>query len=155
MEARARELLELPDTKLFAHGGCHVFALALHEFTGLPLLAVTERDGPHDHLGCRAEDGRLVDCFGWFTKAEYVREDRQGGKIISFALIGKEAIKSRFILGRGCGYYAHPEFLEPAAERARAWIGQHRKYFDGTEKTIIPGFSRVQKGDAKGIWSVR
>ncbi len=152
MEARAHWLLTLPDPVLFAHGGCHLFALALKEFTGFPLLWVQEQGGRHDHLGCSAPDGRLVDCFGWFSEPEYIRAERLDDHDITFVEVDEDAVRRRFITGAGNGYYVHPDFLGPATKRALAWIARYREYFDGTTKTPIPGLSRLNRTGSRALW---
>jgi hypothetical protein len=144
MDERAAELLAIPDDTLFTHGGCHVFALALREFTRLPLLWVREDGGSWDHLVCDPGGELFVDFFGWFSRSEYLREEMLDGRAIRFVRIAEEEVRSRFVTVRGQGYYAHPDFLVPATERARQWIATHRAYFDGTKKVAIPGLSRVK-----------
>lgn len=146
MEERATRLLNLPDDVLFGHGGCHVFALALHDAFHLPLLWVREEDGPHDHVAC-SSGGGLLDFFGWFSHAEYIHEEILDGHPIRFVPVEEEVLKRRFIFTRGPGYYAHPEFYSSAAERARTWIAKHREYFDGTKQVAIPGLCRVKRAN--------
>lgn len=154
MEERASELLALSDHVLFAHGGCHVFALSLRKFSGLPLLRILEVGGTYNHLACNPGNGCLLDFFGLFTHAKYVREENLDGRDIQFAPITEEEVKKRFIVARGPGYYAHPDFFVPATERAHAWIVKHRAYFDGTKKIAIPDLRRTTTAsdNTKIVW---
>jgi hypothetical protein len=152
LEQRASTLLALPGDELFAHGGCHVFALALKERFSYPLLWVREEGGPHDHVACAPEHGRLLDVFGWFSHDEYRREEMLDRRQISFLLIQEEEVKRRFIFAPGQGYYAHPDFFCPATERARTWIAKYREYFDGTRKVTIPSLHRVKKTSGEDIF---
>lgn len=144
MEERASELLKLPDDVLFAHGGCHVFALALRDFSGLPLLWVRGEGGSHDHVACNPGDQQLLDFFGWFSYSEYRREECLEHHKILFIPTTEEEVRKRFISVRGAGYYAHPDFTSRASDRAWKWIERHRSYFDGTIKAKIRGSSRVK-----------
>ena len=148
MEERALQLLELPDHLLFAHGGCHVFALALREFFRLPLVWIHEDGGLHDHVACDGGDRHIVDVFGWVSYPEYIRAERFDDRAIRFDPIQEEEVKRRFTLVRGSGYYAHPDFYMPALGRADAWITKHREIFEGASKIVIPGLSRIQKAAA-------
>jgi hypothetical protein len=144
MEERASELLDLPDDVLFTHGGCHIFALMLKERFYLPLLWVREKDGDYDHIGCAPEEGKILDVFGYFSHSEYIQGEMLNGRLIYFDTLEEEEMRKRFILVRGKGYYAHQDFVEIASLRARNWISKYLKYFDGTEKTSIPGLQRVK-----------
>lgn len=145
MEARASHLLELHDSVLFRAGGCHVFALALRALYAYPLLWVKEDRGRYDHVACDAGDGRVLDFFGTFSHEEYVRSEKLCSRPIDFVSIKEADVKSRFVFGDGSGYYAHPDFMQPATERANLWIMKHHEYFDGTKWCAIPGVSRVEK----------
>ena len=75
MNPRAADLLALPDNDLFAHGGRHVFACVLHDFSGLPLLWIHDAEATHDHVACDPGDGCLVDFFGHVAFSEYQKEE--------------------------------------------------------------------------------
>lgn len=145
MEDRAFELLALPDDVLFAHGGCHVFALVLSEVFSYPLMWICDEGGDHDHVACAPRTGSLLDVFGWFSYRDYVREEILGDRAIRFLPLGRRELQQKFIFGRGRGYYAHESFMSPAHERARSWISRHRDYFDRTRQTAIPGLRRVKR----------
>ena len=151
MEARASYLLEQPDTVLFRAGGCHVFALALRSLYGYPLLWVKEDENRHDHVACDAGGGHVLDFFGTFTHGEYVRSERLCSRPIDFVSIKEEEVRGRFVFVPGRGYYAHPDFMLPATERARSWIMRHYEYFDGTKRCAIPGLSRVEVANLNEI----
>lgn len=152
MEERASRLLAQSDSVLFAHGGCHVFALALREFTGLPLLWVREDDGSYDHVACDGGNQSVVDYFGWFSYLDYVRAESLDGRAIRFKSTEEEEVRRRQTLIHGPGYYAHPEFLIPAFERAHTWISKHHHVFKGDQKIIIPGLRRIQRADENDIY---
>ena len=63
---RGSRLLALSNEVLFNHGGCHVFALALSDRFGYPLLLVTGTSPSyyHLHIACNPSDGWLLDYFG-------------------------------------------------------------------------------------------
>lgn len=145
MEERATELLSMPDCRLFAHGGCHVFAIVLSEISQLPLLWVTENGGNHDHIGCAAADGKLSDVFGTFSLSEYVRAEILDDRKIEFRPSTLAEIERRFVTAHGPGYYAHPDFVGAARLRAELWIKRYIDYFDGTKPTPIPGLDRVER----------
>jgi hypothetical protein len=137
-------LLAKPNDTLFTHGGCHVFALALRDFTHLPLIWIHEDGGSWDHLACDAGSGFIVDFFGWFSHSQYLHEEMIEDRTIRFDAISEEQVTRRFVFGPGQGYYARPDFVVPAMQRARIWIAAHRDYFDGTKKVVIPGLSRLK-----------
>lgn len=143
MEDRAKYLLSLSDDILFRAGGCHVFALALRDFSKLPLLRVRSTLDNHDHLGCNPGDGCILDFYGYLRHRDYVNEGKFDGLGIYFSPTDVDSIVNRYTLGRGPGYYAHPDFLKPACERAINWILKNREYFDGTKKCMIPGIKRA------------
>ena len=147
MEASASYLLEQPDTVLFRAGGCHVFALALRSLYGYPLLWVKEAENLHDHVACDVGGRYALDFFGSFTHDEYLKAGKLQSRQIEFAPIAEEEVRRRFVFGPGRGYYAHPDFMLPATERANSWIMKHREYFDGTKRCAIPGLSRVEVAD--------
>ena len=151
MEARALYLLEHPDTRLFRAGGCHVFALALRSLYGYPLLWVKEDGNRYDHVACDAGGGHVLDFFGTFTYGEYVRSEKLRSRPIEFEPIEEAEVRGRFVLGDGHGYYAHPDFMLPATERANSWIMKHHEYFDGTKRCAIPGVSRVDVANLNEI----
>ncbi len=99
MEERASESLDLPDDVLFAHGGCHIFALMLKELFRLPLLWVREKDGDWDHVGCAPEEGKILDVFGYFSHPEYIKEEMLNGRPIRFCALEEIVMGKRFILG--------------------------------------------------------
>ena len=154
MEERALELLTQPDHVLFRAGGCHVFALALRDASGLPLLWLREVGGGYDHIACAPAAGHVLDFFGWFSYSEYMHEEMLGGRTIRFDPINDDEVRRRFIFTKGQGYYAHSEFFVPAPERARAWIEEHRDYFDGNKKKAIPGVCRVTKANDEGLATI-
>jgi len=155
MESRALELLELPDDVLFAHGGCHVFALTLREVSGLPLLWIRDENGLHDHLACDAGSNELVDFFGISDYEKYRSDEMLEGVCIRFSQISVGQVESRFVYERSRGYYVHKDFFDGAKRRAQRWIERHLKYFDGTMKAPIPGVLRIRKTSAQdknAIW---
>jgi hypothetical protein len=66
----------------FLGGHCHSLALALHERTGWPLVAVDQRsDGVCVHVAVRRPDGTIVDIAGAHTP-DAIDKSRAGGTII-------------------------------------------------------------------------
>lgn len=145
MEERAAELLSMPDHRLFAHGGFHVFAITRSEISGLPLLWVTENGGNHDHIGCTTDEEKFLDVFGTFSRSDYMRAKILENRRIEFRSSTVTEIERRFVMVRGPGYYAHPDFVRAARLRAERWIADHRDYFDGKKPIPIPGLARVER----------
>jgi len=143
MEARAEELLRMPDDDLFAHGGCHIFARVLHRQYGHPLISVRDDRGRHNHVACLPEEDFILDVYGWWSRRAYV--EKEGIDIgIGFSLLRLDELEKQFVFTRGQGFYAHQDFVVPASERAKKWIVMYSAYFDGTKKCPIPGLSRVK-----------
>src|SRR4051794_37517203 len=66
----------------FLGGHCHSLALALHERTGWPLIAIDHRsDGVCAHVAVQRPDGKVVDIAGAHT-VEQINDSRIGGTII-------------------------------------------------------------------------
>jgi hypothetical protein len=145
MEERAAELLSIRNPWLFAHGGCHVFAMVLSEISGLPFIWVTENGGTHDHIGCGTADGKLLDVFGTFSLSEYTRAEMFEGRMIEFQPITRTEIEQKFVMNRAKGYYAHPDFILAARLRATGWIAAYSDFYDGKKPIPIPGLDRVER----------
>ncbi len=54
----------------FIYGQCHGLALALHNRTGWPLVAVVDDNGACGHVCVRRPDGQIVDVTGAHTSEE-------------------------------------------------------------------------------------
>lgn len=145
MEERAAELLSTPEHRLFAHGGCHVFAITLSAISGLPLLWVAENGGNHDHVGCAPDEENFLDVFATFSRSDYIRAKILENRRIEFRSPTVAETERRFVTVRGPGYYAHPNFVRAARLRAERWIADHRDYFDGKRPIPIPGLARVER----------
>jgi hypothetical protein len=83
--------------------------------------------------------------FGWFSRAEYIREEWLEHRGVSFTPTTVEELKAEFTATAGAGYYVHPDFLGPASDRARSWISKFYDHFNGTSQRPIPGFCRFTK----------
>ncbi len=158
MEKRAQELLKLPDDVLFAHGGCHVFALALRRIFQLQLLSIRNDSGSHDHVACGLGERRILDFFGGFSYSEYLSAETLNDFDIRFLAIDEEKIRKRYTYTCSPGYYVHRDFYIPAEKRARAWITKHYEYFDGTKNMPIPGLSRLKEtgnktDEIRSLWA--
>jgi hypothetical protein len=150
MEDHAAELLAMPDAVLFAHGGCHVFALVLQELYHYPLVSLRGGGGQHNHVACAPEQGVVLDVYGWFPLADYIKAEGQDLAIRPFPLDIAQ-LQRQFIVTRGHGFYAHQDFVVPASARAKKWIAGHREFFDKTKMMPIPGLCRVIAVNAKDI----
>lgn len=74
-QERSRDLKRLQETYTggFLHGGCYVFALALHQGLGWPMVGLIRNERGHDrirHAAVRNPDGRLFDIRGYITEEE-------------------------------------------------------------------------------------
>jgi hypothetical protein len=66
----------------FLGGHCHSLALAIHERTKWPLVAIDQRsDGVRAHVAVRRPDGKIVDIAG-AHRPEDIENARPGGMII-------------------------------------------------------------------------
>ena len=92
----------------FTGGQCHGLALALHERTGWPLVAVDEPTGACAHVCVRRPDGLLVDVTGAHTVDEM--EAARGGTLrdIEHSAIGELETKHSWA----------PAAVDPA----RSWV---------------------------------
>jgi len=67
---RLRDLYE----GMFLHGSCYIFAIALHEGLGWPLVGLfVKKNGVEliDHAGVRSPDGRIFDVRGFVSEEEF------------------------------------------------------------------------------------
>lgn len=80
-------------------GGCMAFAIALHDETGFPVMAVTERENIHcgrmgigsaTHWLVRHPDGGLLDAEGYHGDPTQVVEDWAEGEPEEFGLAEAE-----------------------------------------------------------------
>ena len=59
----------------FLHGGCYIFARALHRGLGWPLVGLfVKKEGLKDHIdhaGVRSPDGRIFDARGFVSDEEF------------------------------------------------------------------------------------
>lgn len=63
----------------FTSGACHLFARALHEATGYPIVAIKHQSKKSwSHMGVRAPDGRFWDVSGPYPKDSGVLDDWTG-----------------------------------------------------------------------------
>lgn len=66
-------LLDERATLAFINGQCHGLALAVHAWTGFPLVAMFDADGTCIHV-CVRDRERLIDITGEHDEAEFRRE---------------------------------------------------------------------------------
>lgn len=82
----------------FSYGHCHVLALALHEATGWPLVAIWYDDAPReddipDHVAVRnPSNGKLVDVSGAYYDSQSPDYSGYGAGIAEVELIDDEVI---------------------------------------------------------------
>jgi len=153
MEQRAEYLLQFKDDVLFAHGGCHIFAQVLHRLTGFPLVAIRNDTGRHNHVACVPEKLFILDVYGWWSQRSYIEEEgRDLG--IRFYPLRLDELEQKYVLEDGQGFYAHPDFVGPASNRANKWIATYSDYFDGSKKCPIPGHSRIKSSTNATLTSI-
>jgi hypothetical protein len=117
------------------------------------LISVRDGAGEHNHVACSTEEDNVLDVYGWWTRVAYIKEE--GADLgIGFYPLELDELKKQFVSGRGKGFYVHPDFEDPARDRAKRWIEAYRAYYDGTNKCPIPGLSRVKKASGSHIHSV-
>lgn len=128
------------DVHLFRKGGCHVFALALHERFNYPLRVIPGHDnngiahiyckfaGPPtfavDVLGFTLEDDLVWECFA--SPATATRCINRTELVGLFQPLSRE--------GMLCG---EDWFVQPARERADRRIKKYMEIFSGQRKVQI------------------
>lgn len=98
---------------VFLHGGCAALAIALHDTTGWPLVAITDADNCHDgHIGLggsamhwtvRHPSGRLLDILGLHdqnTLVERYHRHADGGQAAA-ALASRGYCLEEYLDARG------------------------------------------------------
>lgn len=143
MTDHSKRLLNMPCDELFAHGGCHIFAMELRRIFDYPLLLITKEENQY-HVACAPEDIIVLDVYGWVTRAKYEKDDFLDGIIIKYTIIQEKELRSCFTEKKGLGYYYHESFRKPAIERAKKWIDKHYCYFNGDKKEPISWLKRVK-----------
>lgn len=145
MNKYAEYLLTLEPDVLFAHGGCHVFALTLQREFGYPLLRIRGGTGGHHHIACSPDENVLLDVFGRFSFEQYKQDDGVKYRGVQFLSVTETELRKEFNLREGVGFYGDPDFIKQAEEMALIWINRYREYFDGRIKERIPDLSRRNK----------
>ena len=137
LQHRFGSLLNGPDVELFSHGGCHIFAAALHKRFGYPLFIVPGDGKGVSHVYCRY-DGTppyCVDALG-FTREDIRIYDQLVRDYVK--PISPEELKDYQTHIRGPGLFSQPWFYESALQRAEKRLETHLAYFDGTLKERVP-----------------
>jgi hypothetical protein len=138
MNRNYNALLECDDDEnLFLNGGCHVFALSLHERLQLPLFLVRESASPNAaHVFCRSGEF-AIDVMG-FTLEQDIIEAKVW---IHPSWVVEEAspleMEKNYIYSLCPGLCAEPSFLRLAHARAKKRIDDYIKFYDGTFKRQI------------------
>ena len=98
---------------VFMHGGCAALAIALHDETGWPLVAITDADNCHDgHIGMggsalhwtvRHPSGQLLDILGLHTQDDLVAEfhDVADGGEVAAAVADRDYVIDEYVIARG------------------------------------------------------
>jgi hypothetical protein len=129
---RYEPLLAKSDLELFAQGGCHVMAEALHDEFGYPISIIPgDEPGSVSHafvLVRRGAKEYAVDVLG-FTELdqrlwEFGRPDSQPVSVTQLRL--------RYRSNKGAGLFAHRIFWVPAYDKARARIREHFQIYSGS-----------------------
>ena len=131
---------------VFLGGHCHSLALALHDHTLWPLVAVDRvRDGERVHVAVRDPDGRLVDIAGRHSDVELQAAVEGGVNIAEVEVADVHALHSD--LG----------WAEPRPGLARPWvpIALDPATSSGFGPMTTPHFSlttTVEDVDVKLLW---
>jgi hypothetical protein len=155
MLAYFEAMLKEPDVTLFLHGACHVFALALHERFGYPIIVLCSLQAAHrpnaTHVYCRLGATGSVDVVGIAPEQIALTELGWSGPHFRPIEVLPEAIEGCQSMTGGDGLYAHPAFLRATRARAQARITEYRDYYSGRNLTAIPGASRTQRASPREI----
>lgn len=133
---RHKDLLASDDVCLFTNGGCHVFALALHERFNYPICVISGYSNKGiAHIYCRfvGPPAFAVNVLG-FTP--------EGDRIWNFAGLSFHLIDHTELLGffqplSPEGMCGEDWFVQPARQRADRRIEKYADIFSGQRKIRI------------------
>ena len=157
MDERYEKLLQGNDEYVFLNGGCHVFALALHQRCRYPLVCL--RDSSSNcvpHVYCRYAE-YLVDVMGFNPEQDILEAQKwtphDGYSAEEVTPLGLE---QSYIFVFPChGLYGNPDFLLEARTRADTRIRDYIVSFDGTCKQSIKRhrFLNEMRADSDNVFN--
>jgi len=134
------ELLKSDDVRLFTGGGCHVFALALHDRFNYPVHYIPGHGGKGvSHIYCQVAGtpNYAVDVLGFTPEEDRVWKDF-GSVCRVTPVISREKLLSLFKqLPEDGGMCGADWFVRPARQRAELWIDRFWDVFSGKRKERI------------------
>lgn len=126
------------DVHLFRHGGCHVFALALHERFNYPLRVIPGHDNNGiAHIYCKfaGTPAFAVDVLGFTLEDDLVWKCfASPGATRCISRVELVGLFEPLSLERMCG---EDWFVQPARERAERRIERYMEIFSGQRKVQI------------------
>jgi len=130
-------LLDSDDVGLFTRGGCHIFALALHDRFKYPHCIPGHSGKAVSHIYCRfvGPPHYAVDVFGFTPEADRVW-DFSG--LTTPSMSREELLLLSRPLADGTGLCSDDWFVIPARQRAERSIDQFVDVFSGNRKGRIP-----------------
>jgi hypothetical protein len=139
---RHRQLLSLDDIKLFTEGGCHVFALALHERFKYPIHYIPGTVGKGiSHIYCRfaGPTPYAVDVLGFTPEDDRIWKDF-GSPCRKTPCVSLTELRSFFMpLTSDEGMCGEEWFISAARKRADRRIDEFIDIFSGGRKEQIQG----------------
>ncbi|MEU9014311.1 hypothetical protein AB0D12_31980 [Streptomyces sp. NPDC048479] len=108
--------------KAFKHGACGGLAIAIHDLTGWPLVAVTVNAGQLLHYMARTPDGQLLDIEGPHTApdVEFEYEIEAADGVVTITDTGRDAVWAWW-----CDEAGRPVPWETVTSIARALLDRH------------------------------
>src|SRR5438876_6958554 len=114
-------MLEEDEGRLFLHGACHVFALALHESFNYPIVLLqdttAEQSKSATHVYCRFSNWQSVDVVGIAREEDALAELGWIGAKYRPRKVSPSELENYFTLTEGGGLYAAAVFLSVARAR--------------------------------------
>src|SRR5208282_6062896 len=129
-----KKVLDSDDVRLFTQGGCHIFALALHDRFNYPIHYIPGHSGKGvSHIYCRfaGPPHYAVDVQGFTPEGERIW-DFSG--LITHLMTREELLSLFRPLGDAAGMCGDEWFVRPARQRAECRISQFEEVFSGNRK---------------------
>jgi hypothetical protein len=138
MHRKYKTLLQNGAESLFLNGGCHVFALALHQRFGYPLVCVRDSSSNSvPHAYCRSAE-YAVDVRGFCHEKRLLDAKRWNVYPFYAATATPSEMKKHYVYSvPRVGLYENPLFLREARIQAKKQIDAYIKHYDGTLKSLI------------------
>src|SRR5271157_5259288 len=133
MDEQYKKLLQASDEHLFLNGGCHVFALALHERFRYPLVCVRESSSNCvPHVYCRVDE-YAIDVIGFTVEKQILDAKKWNVHPFSAIPVTPFDLQKYYVNTFPCpGLYADDSFMSQAGLRANKRITDCISFYDGT-----------------------